>query len=310
MAEPSNLAHRARAALRRRVTTPVMDEARHAVRRLRNRGRVYRPLFVCGAMGSGTTLLAFLLGQRLDTAGVVAESARHISRRSCLHVDRTDSFASIADFERAIQASPDWSLEAARADLQRLYRSRAVRSSDVIVDKGPNTNLTRASFLKQAFPDARFVLIYRDPVANIEGFRRKWKLFGRSPLDEAIGFYRRIHESFLQAAERFPADVRVVDYAQLVAHDAAILEGLGQWARVGPASESLALPDRENRAGRGARNVVGGEVRVVSGADRSSYERLAEAEISAIRDGLADLAQRLSERAWRPAADGAPAPSV
>ncbi len=288
-----------------RVIAPAIEDARHSILRIRNRNRTYRPLFVTGAMGSGTTLLAFLLGQRLDAAGVVAESARHISRRSFLYVPRTDGFASIPEFETALQADPDWSPAIVNRDLQRLYRSRAVRDSHVIIDKGPNTNLTRASLLERSFPDSRFVMIYRDPVANIEGFRRKWRLFGRSSLDEAIGFYRHIHEAFLRAAEDFAESVRVVNYRDLVQHDAEILEWLGDWAGLTVASEPLELPNRGSRRGRGARNIENGRIKVVSGADRESYGRLTEPEISRIQDELSDLMERLDARAWTP--DAAPA---
>ena len=52
----------------------------------------------------------------------------------------------------------------------------------------------------ECFPDARFLLVVRDPVANVEGFRRKWPTFGRAPLSDSIGFYRRTHERFLELA--------------------------------------------------------------------------------------------------------------
>ena len=39
----------------------------------------------------------------------------------------------------------------------------------------------------------QLALVFRDPVATIEGFRRKWKTFGREPLDENIRFFARLY---------------------------------------------------------------------------------------------------------------------
>jgi hypothetical protein len=251
-------------------------------------------------MGSGTTLLALLLGQRLETAGVVTESARQISRSSFLHMPRTDSYASVAALTRALDVSASWDVTAARSDLSRLYRRRAFRSSEWIVDKGPNANLVRARQLKEAFPDSRFVAIFRDPVANVEGIRRKWSLFAESSLEEAIEFYRTIHEAFLEAIEEFSDDCLLIDYDEMVRRDAEYIRGLSSWLDIGAPTSSLPMRDRPNVKGRGVRAVSGKTISVVQGASGEAYARLSSTEVEAIQMGLSDLMSRLGELAWRP----------
>lgn len=251
-------------------------------------------------MGSGTTLLALLLGQRFESAGVVTESARQISRGSALYMPRTDSYPSVAALMDGLRVSNEWDEATARSDLVALYRSRAFRDSPWIVDKGPNANLVRATFLKRLFPQGRFAMIFRDPVANVEGIRRKWTLFGRSPLAEAIDFYRFIHESFLDQCDAFGDDCRIIDYDDMVTRDADYLAGLGDWLGLGASSSALPMRDRPNVRGRGVRAVKGKQIAVVKGASGEAYDRLEPKEVAEIQAGTAELMERLRGRVWSP----------
>jgi len=73
----------------------------------------------------------------------------------------------VAQYVKALREQQSWSVEEARHHLLALYRSRATGAGSVVIDKGPNSNLVRAAFLRRCFPGARFVLIFRDPVANV-----------------------------------------------------------------------------------------------------------------------------------------------
>lgn len=278
-------------------TDRLVEQARASGRRRRNAGRTYRPIFVSGAIGSGTSLLAASLGQRFAVAGVALESAREISPRSCLWIDRVNTFDSIRDYEAVLAPRPDWSVEAAREDLLALYRSKADppadSSVDSFVDKGPNTNLVRAGFLREVFPDGRFVLIFRDPVANIEGFRRKWLTFKHDTLDESVRFYRVIHERFLEQAAEFPEQCIAVEYEALVARYEEALSKLASALEIAPAAAVRPVAARDVGKGRGLRGVEGGRIRVVKDANERSYSTLDEAEIARIREALGPLCERL-----------------
>ncbi|MFP6628527.1 MAG: sulfotransferase [Myxococcota bacterium] len=266
-----------------------------AVRRRRNAGRVFRPIFVAGAIGSGTSLLAASLGQRFAVAGVALESARDVSSSSCLWVDRVMSFDSIRAYEAKLAPRADWSVAQAREDLLDLYRSRAAGDPDAeaFVDKGPNTNLVRASFLAEAFPDAHFVLIFRDPVVNIEGFRRKWLTFGNDRFEESLRFWAAIHERFLEQAESFPDRCISLEYEALVERYEDVLAGLAARLGVEASVRQRPVTARDVGSGRGLRGVEGGRIKVVHDASARSYSSLEDDEIARIRETLGPLHARL-----------------
>jgi hypothetical protein len=283
---------------------------RDASRRRRNAGRSFRPIFVTGAIGSGTSLLAASLSQRLSVAGVALESARQIDPRSCLWIDRVDAFPSLEAYEAALDPAPDWSSARAAEDLQQLYRAKAVDASLIpIVDKGPNTNLVRAGFLAEAFPESSFVLIFRDPVSNVEGLRRKWQTFRDVSLAECVRFWAAVHERFLEQAAAFPERVVCVEYEALVADYEASLTRLAEVLGVPMAERVRPVEARAEGHGRGLRGVSDGQIHVVPEANAASYERLgasldaapdslrrAEA-LDGIRRELAPLHERLRELA-------------
>jgi Sulfotransferase family len=280
--------------LRRRVLEPLDATLGAAVRSAVNRDRSYRPIFVSGAMGGGTTLLALSLWQRFDLAAAIKESVHQVSTRSFLWRPGAHEFGSVADYDGSIRPRDDWSVERGRRDLLRMYRSYAWGRSDVVVDKGPNANLVRAGFLARCFPEARFVLIFRDPVATIEGFRRKWRAFGNAPLDESIDFYERIHEAFLEAMWDFPERVLAVAYERLVEKHDELMDTVGRDLDLVPARRVRRLEHRSNRRGCGIRNVHHGRIQIVEDANRGSYERMSASEVKRIQRRLGPLHARMS----------------
>jgi hypothetical protein len=278
------------------LSQPFDRRVRAPIRRLRNAGRKYKPLFVAGASGSGTSLLTLAIAQRFECAGFVYESDSQISERSFLHVPPlASSFASVASYQRHIEPRESWSVEAGRRDLLDLFRSYTSGTGDLMIVKGPDINLLRASFLNSCFPDACFLLIFRDPVVNVEGFRRKWPAFGNDALSEAIRFYADIHERFLSAAEAFPERAIAVEYEDLVAYPDEALAAIGERLGLRPARRRMRLRTQPNTEGKGIRNVRGGQIGVVTDANRRALERLDPAEVEEIRSALGPLYQRLRD---------------
>lgn len=290
---------RLRAAAQFRLANLWRNQIVPGARRYRNANRSFEPVFIAGAMGSGTTLLALALGQRFDVAGVITESARQISRRSPLWVDATEAFPSIRAYQDVID-EVDGTPAALREDLLGLYRSRAAYSGAVILDKGPNTNLVRADLLAQLFPSAPFVLIFRDPVSNIEGFRRKWSSFERDSLEESIRFYAEIHTGFLDLAEARGLRLHVVEYESLVQDLEPTLDCIGAKLGLARATGLRPLDDRPDVGVRGIRRVRGSSIHVEQGATTKSTASLEHAQVELIRHRLGDLHTRLREAAGSP----------
>lgn len=288
----------------RRAPRPVTgaERWRRRVRRLATTGLAYRPIFVAGVMGSGTSLLAHSLGQRFKVAGVATESALQVPRTSFLRMPELETFDSVSSYERAIQPGNEWSVEDGRAALVALYRKVSQRRHPAVVDKGPNTNLTRAVFLAACFADARFLLVLRDPVANIEGFRRKWPTFGREPLTESIRFYDSVHQRFLDFAEAHRPSVAVVSYDALVRDRDAVLDGVGSWIGLTPARRPNPVAVKVNDTGKGLLGHDRSSIRTLLDRDVQARARVPEHERELIDVSLRPLLERLSE--LRPVASG------
>lgn len=289
-----SFADRVRRRLRRQVAAPFDRRVRAPLRRLRNARRSFRPVFVAGASGSGTSYLAVSLGQRFQCAGVVYEADIEIDEGSFLHVPPLDGFPSVADYQRHMTPSEDWSVEAARHDLVSLFRARCDGPGDRVVSKAPDSNQLRVAFLERCFPDAQWVLVFRDPVANVEGLRRKWKVFGEDRLEETIRFWREIHEGFLDAAAGLGDRLVAVEYEVLVeAPDASFAE-IGRRLGLEKPLQRRRLASRPDAEGLlGLRNVKGGEIHVVTDANRRARERLDPGQAEAITRALGPLHERL-----------------
>jgi hypothetical protein len=251
-------------------------------------------------MGSGTTLLAFSLGQRFECACVIEEGALQISPKSFLYVPDVEEFDSVRAYREFVAPKKEWSVERGRADMLALYRSYACGGSDVVFDKGPNVHLVRIPFLERCFPGANHVMIFRDPVANVEGFVRKWQRFGRDALEESIRFYRDIHETFLDTAKALGDRVTLVRYEDLVERYEDVLSALGRRLHLEPARELRRLLDRANVEGQGIRNVNRGRIVVVRSANEGSRTRLNPPVIEAIRRATEPLHRRMCADALTP----------
>lgn len=287
------LADRIRRRFRRHVAEPFDSGVRARLRRWRNAGREYRPVFVCGASGSGTSLLAVSLGQAFDCAGVMYESTFQVPKHSFLYTPHLNLYPDVAAYASSMRPAPDWSIEAARRDLLWCYRGYSAGRSDVVIDKGPDANLLRTAFLARCFPEGRFVGIFRDPVANVEGFRRKWRVFRDDSLEACVRFYADVYESFLREAEAMPERAVLVEYERLVEDPQATLGAIGARFGLVPAREKRRLWTSPNVEGMGIRNVQGGEIGYVRDANQRARARLRPEELALLDAALGPLHERL-----------------
>jgi len=282
------------------LVIPFEHRVRAPLRRLLNARQTYRPLFVTGASGGGTSVLAVSLAQHTECAGLVYESDAQISSRSFLHVPTLGRFQSVAEYETFITPKPDWRPDRARRDIQAMLRSYATERGDWVVAKGPDIHLVRAGFLRRCFPAASFVAIFRDPAANIEGLRRKWRVFGEDSLEACMRFYQRIHETYLEEAAADPDHLVLVRYSDLVARPSETIGAIRRRFGLKEGAQRVSVPDVPNSEGKGIRNVKGNRVQMVSDADRRSRERLLPEDLAAIDETLAPLYARMQSAALAP----------
>jgi hypothetical protein len=236
----------------------------------------FEPIFICGVSGSGTSLIAALLDQNYDVCAAARESARAVSPTSSLFVDATYNYASLSDFLQALYFPQAASISKIRSDCFVLYRKivRLPKRSPFLIDKAANSHLIRAGKLAQAFPSSRFVFILRNPITTIEGLRRKWELFRNASLEDLCIFWSETHSTFSQQSAAFTDRLIGVTYEDLVDKPAEISSRVANWIGLKARETRFMYQDQENKAGRGLRNVVDGEVVVDPNAEQESLQRM------------------------------------
>lgn len=227
----------------------------------------FRPIFVCGVSGSGTTLMSGLLDQQYENEFCLHESDRMREADPDLFIKHSSLYENLDVYYQDLIRTDTYSIERIRAAKLNLYRqlSSYPRYSDAILDKAPNSHLVRIGQLYQAFPMAKIVLIYRDPVETIEGLMRKWpQLFGRAGVNMLCEFWNNLHLKFLNQTSLIKDEVFAVSYNDLIHDPLNWLERLTSWADLKKRDTTKAYVDKTNRPGKGLRNIVGGKINVVS----------------------------------------------
>lgn len=239
-------------------------------RGLKNRQNfVFSPIFICGVAGGGNTLLAALLYERYLCAGFADESALYAPHASPFRMRSSTSFTSVRAFRDAMYVDPCIPAKTLKKYLVVQYQreSTALKASEFIVDKAPNTHMLRVPALRKAFPEGHFIMVYRDPVSHIEGLRRKWQLFRKADLHDVLAFWQSLHETFLEDTRQCQSLVRGVAYEELVAHPDEVLQELALWLKLPLRVRKQTQRIRPNRPGFALRNVVDGHVAIVDDAN-------------------------------------------
>lgn len=250
--------------------------ARASIEPVRNN---IEPLFICGAMGSGTTLITRLIDQHFHVAGVANETALQIPRSSPLHIKKSHRYRSLQEMTRSLFLPEDVDPITLRVDLLDYYR-RVQRSNQddgnevVIVDKAPNAHLVRTSGLKAAFPQGKFLFIFRNPMSAVEGLRRKWAICSEAPFEHVTRFWVLMHESFERDTAFFRNNVVPIPYESLTADPDRVLDVLADRVPLRPRAILKGATNRPNQEGFGLRNVSGGQIKVIKGVSQAAGDRL------------------------------------
>ena len=237
------------------------------------------PLFICGAMGSGTTLITRLIDQHFHTAGVANETALQIPRNSPLHLRKSHRYRSLDEMAQSMFLPGDVDPISIRVDLLDYYR-RIQRSSGedrrevVVVDKAPNAHLVRTPGLRAAFPRGKFLFIFRNPMSAVEGLRRKWEICSEAPFEHVARFWVMMHEAFERDTAFFRRSVIPVPYETLTDNPEGVLDVLRNHVPLRERTQPKQTNNRPNKEGFGLRNVSGGQIKVVKGVSQAAKDRL------------------------------------
>lgn len=258
----------------------------------------FRPMFICGMAGSGTTLLSALIEQDYMLEMTLRESDRHPKAHSLLWLDKTAAYKDLESYQAAINSNSALQIRRTRKAKLILYRRLASypREKGIILDKAPNSHLVRIGCLMGAFPSSLAILIYRDPVEVIEGLQRKWPLpFGASSIEDLADFWISLHQQFLQTSQKYQSRQMVFSYGDLVENSSSIVSMIAKKIDLKEREQPNNLKDKQNVPGKGLRNVVEGRVKIVKDAGRRSRKRMSMRDISIIEQVCGDLLQELDD---------------
>jgi Sulfotransferase family len=220
-----------------------------------------RPIFIVSAPRAGSTMLYDLLSKSVDLWTIGGESQGVIEGIPSLHpanrgYDSHRLTAADADAE-TVRALRCGFVSVLRDRWARRYLNRPTvdRPPGVrMLEKTPENSL-RVDFLRAAFPDARFIFLYRDARRNIssmveawrhEGFvnipslpdweRRRWHLLlptgwralnGKSLSEIAAFQWQAANQTILEDFETLPRDRWcVLSYDELIANPQAVAQKL------------------------------------------------------------------------------------
>jgi hypothetical protein len=212
-----------------------------------------RPVFLTGLARSGTTILLTLLSQ---ADGVATHRYRDFpfveipflwnwfqdrfadqstrSPRERIHGDRiTITPDSPEAFEEPLwQSHFDWLHDPRRAHVldetvvhpdfeqafcTHLRKVLALRGGQRYLSKG-NYNVTRVKYLARLFPDARFVIPIREPVAHVHSLVQQHRRFSRLAMEDArIPVYLRAAGHYEFGAQRVPINTCAAEIGSIEA---------------------------------------------------------------------------------------------
>jgi hypothetical protein len=230
-----------------------------------------RPVFLTGLARSGTTILLMLLSQ---ADGVATHRYRDFpfleipflwnwfqdrfanpstrGPRERAHADRIEITPESPEaFEEPLwQSHFDWLHDprrihvldetVAHPEFEHAFRTHlrkilALRGGARYLSKG-NYNVTRIEYLAKLFPDARFVVPIREPVAHVHSLVRQHRRFSRLALEDArVPQYLRAAGHYEFGTQRVPINVSTAEMGRI---EAAWREGddyrgyARQWAAI------------------------------------------------------------------------------
>lgn len=214
-----------------RVPVPLRD-ADHGFRRL---------TFICGLHRSGTTLLHDTLAARFDVSHLISPDVpRHEGQflQDIAPQERPFGGPGSFAFHSPMCPRPVEDPGKAKALADRMLRTWAGYATDPqhthLLEKSP-PNLTRIAWLRSLFPNARFIVLVRDPRAVVLA-TRKWQ---RLPVETLLLHWNAAHWAALRALEE---DCLVLTYEAFcadpmaVTDQAAVFCGMDPRADQGPGS--------------------------------------------------------------------------
>jgi hypothetical protein len=209
-------------------------------------GNEIRPLFLLSIQRSGSTLLQRMLAAHPQIATVsepwVLLPFLYTMRRDGVYSEygHRAAVSALEDFVSGLPHGWDSYRSELRSMAVRLYQQSAGGDATYFLDKTPRYSLALEE-LMATFPDAKFVVLWRNPLAVISSIIETWGSgdgvwnLEQHKIDVYDGLVRLV-DGYRQHQER----VHPVRYEHLIADPAGVLAGVFDHLELPPAPEAVA----------------------------------------------------------------------
>ena len=226
------------------------------------------PVFLLSLPRSGSTLLQRKLMEHRDIASADEPwillpllLARHRDAGAGIHQQGV-MVRALEDFERQLPARRDDWDAAVRAFAETLYARSAPDGARYFLDKTPRYALF-APDLVRTFPQARFILLWRDPLAIVQSMNESFFGGAWGLHHHEVDLYRGL-EGLVAAQRQLGSRAHVLRYEDLVQDPEGSLAALFGWLGLDPAGVDAAPVTLRGRMGDPRRHGDDGRVRVRS----------------------------------------------
>lgn len=237
------------------------DHKRRVLRSLYNRNSFFDNItFVSGMSGSGTTLLAAYLYQNFLFAGIVPEGPNIVSKNN-LYMPKTDSFETLKDYKKYILAQKI-EKNLFKNSLNKINQQFAELFCDQnnLIMKTAIIPLIQIDQYLNSYEKSYMLVIFSNPILNIEGLKRKWRLFSNSSINDLCDFWNVVYQS---ALDFYPKKrIIFIEYETFLTKTENIILTLQEILNLKRRKKIKKLQDNNHKSVKGLRGVKEGVIKL------------------------------------------------
>lgn len=246
---------------------------------------VHGPIFIVGAMGSGTTLLRLVLDSH-DRIAIPPETG-------FMRAYNAHQFIPFKWTGRNWAKRMGWSRKELDEQLRQFYDTIFMRYAEQHGKQrwGEKTPLHtwHIDSIARLFPDSVFIAVVRHPGGSVASNKTRWE----HSLAGAATHYERHTKELIRQAARYKRRTVLLRYEELLLQPEQVMRELLDW--LGEPWSDAVLEHHKVQSGRGGREMVEGRNIVSDPIDVSRIDKWTRSLDELTREGLAEQLGRLGE---------------